>query len=296
MPNVEANGIRIEYDVFGDNNSPPVLLIIGLGGQMIDWDNEICEALAEKGFFVIRFDNRDTGLTTKFEDAGAPNIMEAFTATLQGVPIKAPYTLDDMADDAVGLLEALGIKKAHICGMSMGGMIAQTITIRYPQRVLSLTSIYSSTGNPDLPQPKPEIMQILITPPPEQREAAIEFTVKVFKTISGKGFAFDEAWVRDLAGKRYDRSFYPVGVARQLVAVLASGNRKPALASVTVPTLIIHGDEDPLVPIEAGKDTADTIPGSRFMIIKGMGHDLPHKGAWPQIVDAVADHIHKTSI
>lgn len=294
MPNVEANGIRIEYDTFGDKSSPPLLLIIGLGGQMIDWDNEICEALAAKGLYIIRFDNRDSGLSTKFDDTGMPDIMEAFTANLQGTPIKAPYTLDDMADDAAGLLEALGIDKAHICGMSMGGMIAQTITIRHPQRVLSLVSIYSSTGNPDLPQPKPEIMQLLITPPPNEREASIEFMVKVFRTIAGTGFPFDEAWIRDLAARRYDRSFYPEGVARQLVAILAHGNRKSALGSVTVPTLIIHGDEDPLVPIEAGKDTANAIPSSRLIIIKGMGHDLPHKGAWPQIMDAVADHVLKT--
>jgi len=296
MSNVEANGIRIEYDTFGDNSSPPLLLIIGLGGQMIDWDKEICEALAAKGLYIIRFDNRDSGLSTKFGESGVPDIMEAFTANLQGTPIKAPYTLDDMADDGAGLLEALGIKKAYICGMSMGGMIAQTIAIRHPQRVLSLTSIYSSTGNPDLPQPKPEIMQILITPPPEERKAAIEFTVKLFKTIAGTGFVFDEAWIRDLAGKRYDRSFCPEGIARQLIAILAHGNRKEALASVSVPTLIIHGDEDPLVPLEAGKDTADAIPGSRLIIIKGMGHELPHKGAWPQIVDAVADHVIKTGV
>ena len=296
MSNVEANGIRIEYDTFGNKFSPPLLLIIGLGGQMIDWDKEICEALAAKGLYIIRFDNRDTGLSTKFEDAGVPDIMEAFTANLQGTPIKAPYTLDDMADDAAGLLEALGIQKAHICGMSMGGMIAQTIAIRHPNRVLSLTSIYSSTGNPDLPQPKPEIMQILITPPPEEREAAIEFTVKMFKTIAGTGFPFDETWIRNLAARRYDRSFYPEGIARQLIAILAHGNRKEALTSVSVPTLIIHGDEDPLVPLEAGKDTADAILGANLMIIKGMGHDLPHKGAWPQIVDAIGDHVLKTGI
>lgn len=294
MSKVEANGVRIEYDTFGDKSSPPVLLIIGLGGQMIDWDNELCEALAAKGLYVIRFDNRDSGLSTKFGGAGVPDIMEAFAANLQGTPIEAPYTLDDMADDAAGLLEALGIEKAHICGMSMGGMIAQTIVIRHPQRVLSLVSIYSSTGNPELPQPKPEILQILITPPPNEREAAIEFTVKVFKTIAGTGFPFDEVWLRSQAARRYDRSFYPEGVARQLVAVLSHGNRKAALASIGVPTLIIHGNEDPLVPLEAGKDTADAIPGSRLIIIKGMGHDLPHKGAWPQIMDAVSEHVLKT--
>ena len=296
MSNIEANGIRIEYDTFGDKSSPPILLIMGLGGQLIDWDENLCEDLAVKGLYVIRFDNRDSGLTTKFGDVGVPDIMKTFTAILQGIPINTPYTLDDMADDAAALLEAFGIETAHICGMSMGGMIAQTIAIRHPQRVLSLTSIYSSTGNPELPQPKPEIMQLLITPPPQERQAAIEFEVNLFRTIAGTGFPFDEAWVRDLAARRYDRSFYPEGVGRQLVALLTHGNRKPALASVTVPTLIIHGDEDPLVPLGAGKDTADAIPGSKLMIIKGMGHDLPHKGAWPQIMDAVAAHALKTGI
>lgn len=296
MSNIEANGIRIEYETFGDKSCPPVLLIMGLGGQMIDWDNELCEDLAVKGLHVIRFDNRDSGLSTRFDDAGVPDIMEAFTATLQGIPIDVPYSLDDMADDAAALLKALGIEKAHICGMSMGGMIAQTIAIRHPQRVLSLTSIYSSTGNPELPQPKPEIMQLLITRPPQERQAAIEFSVNLFRSIAGTGFPFDEAWIRDLAERRYDRSFCPEGVGRQLIAILTHGNRKPALGSVAVPTLVIHGDEDPLVPFEAGKDTANAIPGSKFMIIKGMGHDLPHEGAWPQIMDAVAVHALKTGV
>ena len=290
MSHIEANGINIEYDTFGDKSSPAILLIMGLGGQMIDWDSELCESLAAKGLYAITFDNRDTGLSTKFKDAGLPKITEVITANLQGTPVKIPYTLDDMADDAAGLLEALEIEKAHICGISMGGMIAQTTVIRHPQRVLSLTSIYSTTGNPELPPPDPKVMQILMTPPPVERKASIEFSVKVFRALTGKGFPFDEAWFQAQAARSYDRGFYPEGVGRQLAAILTQGNRKPALASVRVPTLIIHGDDDPLVPLEAGKDTADAIPGSKFLIIKGMGHDMPHKGAWPQIIDAVAAH------
>ncbi len=290
MSNIEANGIRIEYDTFGDASRPPILLVIGLGGQLIDWDNALCADLAAKGLYVIRFDNRDSGLTTKLGDAGMPDIMKAFGATLQGIPMNVPYTLDDMAQDAVALLDSLGIEKAHICGMSMGGMIAQTVAIRHPRRLLSITSIYSSTGNPELPQPKPEIMQLILTPPPREREAAIEFSVNLFKAIAGTGFPFDEAWVRDLSARRYDRAFCPEGVGRQFTAALTHGNRKPALASVRVPTLIIHGDEDPLVPLEAGKDTADAIPGAKLMVIKGMGHDLPHEGAWPEIMNAVSAH------
>jgi pimeloyl-ACP methyl ester carboxylesterase len=296
MPNVTANGIQIEYDTFGDSSSAPLLLIIGLGAQMIDWDEDLCEQLAGKGLYVIRFDNRDVGLSTKFEEAGIPDIMAAFGASMQGEAIEAPYTLDDMADDAVGLLDALGIEKAHFCGMSMGGMIAQTSAIRHPSRVSSLISIYSTTGNPELPQPKPEAMEVLITPAPEEREAYIEHLVKGFRTIAGPGFPLDEEWIRKLAGRRYDRAFYPQGMVRQLVGVLAHGNRKPALASLQIPTLVIHGSDDPLVPVECGKDTAEAIPGAELIIIEGMGHDLPHEGAWYQIIDAIVAHTGKVTV
>ena len=295
MPNVTANGIQIEYETFGEPSSQPLLLIIGLAGQLIFWDEQLCRQLAESGHYVIRFDNRDVGLSSKIEEAGVPDVMKAVEALMLGQEINPPYTIEDMADDAVGLLDALCIEKAHICGMSMGGMIAQSIAIRYPERVLSLISIYSTTGNPDLPQPKPEIMEVLLTPAPEEREPCIEHTLKVFRTIAGPGFPFDEEYQRKIAAQAYDRAFYPQGVSRQLMAIMAQSNRKPALASVSVPTLVIHGDDDPLVPVEGGKDTAEAVPGTELIIIEGMGHDLPHSGAWPQIVDAIADHTHKVS-
>jgi pimeloyl-ACP methyl ester carboxylesterase len=235
------------------------------------------------------------GLSAKLEAAGVPNLMEVFGKIMQGQKIQAPYTLDDMADDGVGLLDALGIRKAHICGMSMGGMIAQTMTIRHPARVLSLISIYSNTGNPELPQPKPEVMGLLIAPPPEERGANIEHMLGVFKAIAGPGFPVDEKWTRKILAESYDRCFYPQGAARQLVAILAHGNRKPALASVKAPTLVIHGTADPLVPVEGGKDTAKAIPGAELMLIEGMGHDLPHGGAWPRIVEAIAAHTLKAT-
>ena len=294
MPNVNANDIQIEYETFGDRSSPPLLLIIGFGGQMIDWDEVLCEQLAGKGLYVIRFDNRDVGLSTKLEKAGVPNVTVALGAMMKGDAIEAPYTLYDMADDAVGLLDALHIEKAHICGMSMGGMIAQSVAIRHPSRVLSLISIYSTTGNPELPPPKPEAMEVLLTPAPKERDAYIEYNVKVFRTIAGPGFPFDEEWVRKYAARRYDRAFYPQGLARQLVAIFAQVNRKPALASLTIPTLVIHGADDPLVPVECGKDTAEAVPGAELMVIEGMGHDLPHGGAWLRIIDAIAEHIFKT--
>lgn len=296
MPNVTANGIQIEYETFGENTSPPLLLIIGLGGQMILWEEKLCKQLAEEGLYVIRFDNRDSGLSTKFDEAGVPDIMEVFTARMKGEEITAPYTLDDMADDAVGLLEALGIEKAHICGMSMGAAIAQTIAIRHPSYVLSLISIYGTTGDPELPQPKPEAFNVFITPPPEEREACIQHLINGFKTLAGPGFSFDEEWHRKIEGQCYDRAFYPQGVALQLAAIVAHGNRKPALASVTAPTLVIHGTDDPIVLVEGGKDTAEAIPGAELLLIEGMGHDLPTgKGAWPQIIDAIIAHTRKVT-
>jgi len=290
MAQVDANGIQIEYETFGKPDLPALLLIIGLAGQLIDWDEALCQQIAQRGHYVIRFDNRDAGLSAKIDDAGVPDIMKTVEALMVGEPVNPPYTIEDMAGDAVGLLDALAIEKAHICGMSMGGMIAQTIALNYPERVLSLISIYSSTGDPEEPQPKPEAMEFLLTPPPTEREAYIEFGVKLFNTISGAGFPYDQEWLRNHLAQDYDRSFCPQGAARQLVAILAQKNRKPTLASLSTPTLVIHGTDDPLVRVECGENTAAAIPGAKLMIIDGMGHDLPHGGAWPQIVDAVVDH------
>jgi pimeloyl-ACP methyl ester carboxylesterase len=280
-----ANGIHIEYETFGDSAARPLLLIGGLADQLIHWDNELCSDLSERGHYVIRFDNRDTGLSTKFDQEGVPDL----GALARGE--KGPlYTLEDMADDAVGLLDALDIRKAHICGASMGGMIAQTIAIRHPSRILSLISIYSTTGSTDLPPPKPEMMQRLQTPAPLERNTYIEYMVDLFKAMAGPGFAFDGAWTRIITARAYDRSFSPQGTIRQIAAIMTQTNRKKALASVTVPTLVIHGTDDPVVPVEAGRDTAEAIPGAQLMLIEGMGHDLPHGGAWPRIVEAITAH------
>jgi len=292
MPKAKVNNIEIEYDTFGDPSSKPLLLIMGLGAQLINWDEEFCEKLVERGFFVIRFDNRDVGLSTKFEEAGEPDLMKLFISVQKGEKIEAPYTLEDMADDAVGLLNALNIDKAHICGTSMGGMIAQTVAYRHPSHVLSLTSIMSSTGNPDLPQPKPEALQVLIKPVPEGREAIIEDGVTRMRIIHGSGFPFDEDRARKLAIRSYDRSNYRPGFSRQLAAILATGNRKPAVLSITVPTLVIHGGDDPLLSREGGKDTAEAIAGSELMIIEGMGHSLPPE-VWPRVIEAITNNASK---
>jgi pimeloyl-ACP methyl ester carboxylesterase len=295
MPAVTANGIQIEYETFGNPADQPLLLIIGLGGQMIQWDADLCRDLARRGHYVIRFDNRDVGLSTKFDRAGDPDITSTFVKIIQGEEVKLPYTMTDMADDAAGLLDALGITRAHICGMSMGGMIAQTLALRYPAKVLSLISIYSTTGNPEVPQPTPEVFAVVAAPPPPQREANIEHMIGVFRTIAGPGFPFDVEWTRQIMAQSFDRCFCPQGTARQLFAILTQPNRKPALASIKAPTLVIHGVADPLVPAEGGKDTARAIPGAQLILIEGMGHDLPHGGAWPQIVDAIAAHTHKVA-
>ncbi|NPU85922.1 MAG: alpha/beta fold hydrolase [Syntrophaceae bacterium] len=293
MPHVTANGIQIEYDVFGDRSFPALLLIAGCGAQMLFWEVEFCESLAQKRFFVIRFDNRDAGLSTKFDEAGIPDMMAAVKAAMQGKTVESAYSLDDMADDSVGLLDALGIGKAHICGASMGGMIAQMITYRHPDRVLSLTSIMSTTGNPGLPQGKPEEIAAVVAPAPEEREAYVEHNVNVWRRIWSPGFPFEEERARTFLEKSYDRSYCPQGMARQNTAVIAGGDRRPMLSSIRVPTLVIHGADDPLIPVEGGKDTARVIPGARLLIVNGMGHDMP-KGVWAEIAEAISRHSNQT--
>ena len=287
MPKAKANNIEIEYETFGNPSDQPLLLVMGLGGQMIGWDVEFIQLLVDRGFYVIRFDNRDVGLSTKCEEAGAPHIMQAFTAAQAGQPIESPYSLEDMADDAVAVLDALNIEKAHICGASMGGMIVQVIAFRHPSRVLSLTSIMSTTGNPDLPQASPEAMRLLTTPVPPEREAVIENAIRAGKLLYGSGFPYNEERGRKLAGMAFDRCFYPYGFGRQLLAIMANGNRKPKLSAIKVPTLIIHGKDDPLVPVEGGIDTHEAISGSELILIEGMGHSLPPE-TWKQITDAIS--------
>jgi len=295
MSHVTANGIQIEYETFGDHYSPALLLIAGCGAQMLFWEVDFCESLAKNGFFVIRFDNRDAGLSTKFDKAGIPDMMAAVRAAMEGRTVESPYSLDDMADDSVGLLDALGIGKAHVCGASMGGMIAQVISCRHPDRVLSLTSIMSTTGNPGLPQGKPEAIAAVVAPAPEERGAYIEHNLNVWRRIWSPGFPFEEERARTFMEKSYDRSHCPQGMARQNTAVIAGGDRRPLLSSIRVPTLVVHGADDPLIPVEGGMDTARAIPGSKLLIVNGMGHDMP-KGVWPEIVEAVSLHSTQTNM
>ena len=286
MPRIAANGIELEYESFGTDGNPPLLLIMGLAAQMILWEDDFCRAIADRGFHVTRFDNRDIGKSSWLADAGVPDVGAAMLASMTGQKVTAPYTLSDMAADTASLLDGLGLKSAHIVGASMGGMIAQTLAIEHPAKVRTLTSIMSTTGNPALPPATPEAMAVLLSPPVSGREENIERAVTVFRTIGSPGFEFDEKMVRDVAGRSFDRGFHPEGVARQLVAILASGNRKERLASVRVPTLVIHGNADPLVPFSGGVDTAESIPGAKLVEIDGMGHDFP-RGVWPQIIDEI---------
>lgn len=293
MPKAHVNNIEIEYDTFGDPSSKPLLLVMGLGGQMIAWVDEMCEGLSNQGCYVIRFDNRDVGLSTKFDEAGLPNLPEIYAAIARGESVKVPYILEDMADDAMGVLDDLDVDKAHICGVSMGGMIAQVIAYRHPSRVLSLTSIMSTTGNPDLPQPSAELIRELFAPLPMDREANIKEGVRRGHLIYGT-FPYNEELAYELRAKAYDRCFYPQGVMRQAAAIAANGNRKSLLASIKVPTLVIHGREDPLIPVEGGIDTAEAIPRAELLIIDGMGHSFPPEVA-PQIFEAFIANTAKTN-
>ena len=283
MPNVRANGITIEYDTFGNSADPTVLMIMGLGTQMIAWDVDLCEQIAAHGFHVVRFDNRDVGLSEKIEGGPRPDVL----AAMQGDTSSASYTLSDMAADAAGLLDELGVQRAHIVGASMGGMIAQTFAIEYPERTLSLCSMMSTTGEAGVGAPHPHVVPILLGPRPQSRAEAEDRAEEAVRAFGSKGLEVDWERVRRRAGESFDRCFYPVGFARQLVAIIASGDRTERLSQLDVPTVVIHGTDDALVDPSGGQATAKAIPNAELIEIEGMGHDLP-LGAWPTIVDAVA--------
>jgi pimeloyl-ACP methyl ester carboxylesterase len=280
-----ANGIEVAYEAFGDPADPMALLVMGLGVQMLGWDAELCKLLAGRGFYVVRFDNRDVGRSTKIEGGPRPDIL----AAAAGDASSASYTLDEMAEDCAGLLDHLGVEAAHVVGASQGGMIAQTLAIRHPERVLSLVSIMSTTGDRAVGYPHPEALPALMARPPADREGFAEFVVGTWKVIGSPGFDPDEDALRARASAVYDRGLHPDGTARQLVAILASGDRTEALGRLDVPTVVIHGTDDPLIDVSGGQATAAAIPGARLELIPGMGHDLPRQ-LWPRFVDLIAEN------
>ena len=292
MTAINANGITIEYEEKGSKQDPPIILIRGLGTQLIDWPKALIDGLAGNGFRVIYPDNRDVGLSTKMDDAGAQDVMDALAKSAAGEAVKPPYTLNEMAQDVVGLLDALGISSAHVFGISMGGMIVQTLAARHKERVRSMISVMSSSGNPDLPQGKPEAMARLMTPPPnpEDRNSVISHTVETLKVIGSPGFPESDDVLRETAARRFDRCFCPEGVSRQMMAVVTDGSRIDLLKTITAPSLVIHGADDPLVPVEAGMDTAANIPGAFLEIIDGMGHDIP-EALVPRFIELISAHV-----
>ena len=289
MPRLKANGIEIEYETIGDAQAPAMLMIMGLGAQLTTWDDGFCQDLAGRGFYVIRYDNRDSGLSTKMEAAGPADVLGAYG----GNPNPA-YTLDDLADDAVGVLDALGIPAAHIVGASMGGFIAQLVAINHPDRVLSLTSIMSGPGGEDAVPPTPEASVVLVQAPGPTRDERIALGVVARRVLAGEGNPFDEEEEKRRAERLYDRSYYPLGFGRQLVAILAAKSRVHALAEVKVPTLVVHGIDDPLVPLENGRRVASAVPGARLLELEGMGHNLPEH-YWPLVAGAIADTARQAS-
>jgi pimeloyl-ACP methyl ester carboxylesterase len=283
MARLTANGVEIEYESLGDPSGVPMLLIMGLGAQLITWDDGFCQELVKRGFRVIRYDNRDSGLSTKMDAAGPADIMAAYAGEA-----KPAYSLDDLADDAVGVLDALHIPAAHIVGASMGGFIAQLVAINHPNRTLSLTSIMSGPGGVDAVPPTPEASVFLVRAPGPTREEVIALGIESRRLLGGIDNPFDAEDERRKIERAYDRSYYPAGFGRQLVAILAAKTRVPALANVRVPTLVVHGLDDPLVPPENGRRVAAAVPGARLIELEHMGHNLPPE-YWPLVADAIAE-------
>lgn len=285
-----VNGLELVYDAFGAADAVPVLLIGGLGAHMIHWEDEFCLQLAGRGYRVIRYDNRDIGLSSKLEQLGVPDIAALAQAAARGESIDAPYLLQDMAEDAVGLLGALGIPSAHLVGHSMGGLIACEATIAHPARVRTLTVIGSTTGDPSLPPPTPEAEAVLMIPYAPGRQGYIDGLLHTWRGFSGPDVPLDEAHIRRLAGRVFDRGLSPTGRARQMAAMLAyPDDRTKALNTITAPTLVIHGAADPLAPLPCGEAVAAAIPGARLVVIEAMGHLMP-PAVFPALVDAIAKH------
>lgn len=291
MAQLSANGLQLEVETLGDPAHPAILLIMGLGMQLLAWPDEFCLTLVDAGYYVIRFDNRDIGLSSKL-DAARVNIPLSAMRYWLRLPLRAPYRIDDMAADAVGVLDALGIGKAHVVGASLGGMIAQNVAANWPDRCLSLTSIMSSSGDRRLPKASLKVTRLLLARPPGKAplEKRVEHFVRLFRALGGPGFPAADEVLRERLTRSLQRSYYPPGTGRQLLAIVASGDRSPLLRKIARPTLVLHGDADPLLPVAHGVDCARKIPGATLQRIPGMGHDLP-PGVLPILSAAILAHI-----
>lgn len=286
---IDAGGVELNVQEFGDDSSPPLVLIMGLGMQMISWPEIFCKRLASQGYRVIRFDNRDSGLSQKFNHLRAPGPLRLLAASKLRLPVRVPYSLHDMAGDVVKLLDVLEIDAAHLVGASMGGMIAQLSAALYPERVMSLTSIMSSSGNPRLPQPSRAVLMTLMRPAADSEQSYLQGALQTWKLIGSPAYPPDEKELSERLRLTYRRNYCPGGTARQLAAISACGSRVSELKTIIAPTLVIHGKADPLVPVEAGIDTARHIPGAKLELIEGMGHDLPQP-LWSQFVELISEH------
>lgn len=291
MPNIRANNIDIYYEENGPADGPVILLVMGLGTQMIAWPDELIQGLVAQGFRVIHYDNRDVGLSQRMDGAPAGNLIWAMLKLRFGLPVKTAYTLTDMAKDGIGLLDALGIQKAHVAGASMGGMIAQLMAAHYPDRVSTMTSIMSSSGRPGLPGLRADIRKRLMAPRPSNptREEAVRLGAESIEAISFADMKRPHDAFVDMAARAFDRGYYPIGMKRQLLAIIADGSRVDRLKTIKVPTLVVHGGADPLVPKEGSEDIARLVPGARLEIIDEMGHDLPPSQVG-RMVDLIAGH------
>jgi pimeloyl-ACP methyl ester carboxylesterase len=291
MAQVTSNGITIEYESLGENAAPVVLLVMGLGMQLIAWADPFCERLVQRGFRVVRFDNRDCGLSQKMDHLGFPNLPRAAIRSRLGLRVRSPYTLEDMAQDTVGLLDALGIRAAHVVGASLGGMISQVVAANSPDRVLSLTSIMSTTGARHLPQASAQVRQQLLSRPsdPTNVEALVSHLERTFRMIGSPGYPTPPDELRARIRRAVERGYYPAGVVRQLVAVMAHGDRSPQLSKVRCPTLVIHGKDDPLVPCAGAIDTALRIRDATLVLLDGYGHDFPAQ-LHQRLADYIAGH------
>ncbi|MEM1147610.1 MAG: alpha/beta hydrolase [Pseudomonadota bacterium] len=297
MPKITANGIEIAYETYGDVSAPPVLMVMGLGGQLTMWPDKLVEDLVAGGYRVILFDNRDIGLTHHHTGEKSPGVLRQILLRRIGIRLKTPYNLLDMAKDTIALMDALKLDRVHLVGISMGGMISQHVAALAPDRVASLTAIMTTTGNPKLPRPSGDVMKAMIRrgPQPTTRDEIIDLSVAAFGVIGTPGEDQNINGMRDRITRSYDRSFNPTGVARQMSAIVASGDFRKYTRSIKAPTLVIHGSKDPLVPIEGGRDVAKLVRGARFEVIEGMGHDVPPRFL-PQVTQHLLDHFAATKV